>query len=322
MNLDKIKFIILEGAEKSGKTLVKNTLLELNSQFEEYKIITDEPVIQRQTAEEKIALFDKFDKLEIGKVYILDRFILTDIVYNQVLRPQETTNQFFDLARKFAARYDVLCINLDRNLAHFSYQDDKIQLSADELNLIIKLYRYTKFPKVFNWSRQMVDDNRKAAAANAKQIAFDAAFAFGMESVYWKKSPLIQQHYTKDFWKFGISCILLNQTSGYRVRKVAPEFFYHFGSPRRLLEDPYNAMEIIKPLGMVNVRCKLMLQFTEDYLKNDEVKDGSLSNYRGAGKYFIDSYKLFVMNIKKIEEYSEPLDKELRKILEGYKETF
>ena len=111
-------------------------------------------------------------------------------------------------------------------------------------------------------------------------------------------------------WQHMVGVIMLNQTSRKQVKRVLPEFLYHWDTPEKLL----NAVEddiksLISPLGMTNVRSKRLLRMSSDYLiwNRENAKE-----LYGIGKYGSDSYEIFFKN-----NYSvQPADKELIRYLE------
>ena len=111
-------------------------------------------------------------------------------------------------------------------------------------------------------------------------------------------------------WQHMVAVIMLNQTGRKPVKRVFPEFMERWPVPAFfMLADPEKVREVIKPLGMVNVRTKRLFGMTEDYLTWDH-KDAKM--LYGIGKYGSDSYEIFFKH-----NYSvEPTDKELKRYLD------
>ena len=111
-------------------------------------------------------------------------------------------------------------------------------------------------------------------------------------------------------WQHMVGVIMLNQTGRKPVKTVLPLFLSKWSTPARFLEStPEEVKEVIRPLGMVNVREKRLRRMTEDYLEWDL---GNATDLYGIGKYGSDSYEIFFK-----QNYSvQPTDKELIRHLE------
>ena len=115
-------------------------------------------------------------------------------------------------------------------------------------------------------------------------------------------------------WQHMVAVIMLNQTGRRPVKTVFPIFMDRWPTPDAFyLATTYFNQEseirdIIRPLGMVNVRYTRLKRMTEDFLTWDHVDAQDLY---GIGKYGSDSYEIFFR-----QNYSvEPTDKELRRYL-------
>ena len=112
-------------------------------------------------------------------------------------------------------------------------------------------------------------------------------------------------------WQHMVAVIMLNQTGRKPVKRVFPEFMDRWPVPAFfMLADADIVREVIKPLGMVNVRTKRLFGMTQDYLTWDG--DDATDLY-GIGKYGSDSYEIFFKNNLAVE----PTDKELKRYLEA-----
>jgi methyl-CpG-binding domain protein 4 len=110
-------------------------------------------------------------------------------------------------------------------------------------------------------------------------------------------------------WQHMVAVIMLNQTGRKSVKTVLPKFLSKWSRPSQFMQaDPIEVQEVIKPLGMVNVRTKRLLRMTIDYLTWDG-KDATM--LYGIGKYGSDSYEIFFKNNYTVE----PTDKELKRYL-------
>ena len=111
-------------------------------------------------------------------------------------------------------------------------------------------------------------------------------------------------------WQHMTAVIMLNQTSRKPVKTVAPIFWTNWASPYSFLHaSEEEVKDVIRPLGMVNVRYKRLTQMSKDFFTWDG--DDAKMLY-GIGKYGSDSYEIFFKN-----NYSvEPNDKELKRYLQ------
>jgi len=119
------------------------------------------------------------------------------------------------------------------------------------------------------------------------------------------KIRLIQQDYLDDPWKMLVSCICLNRTSNYQVKKILPEIFENYPThvdmsqwQEKSVEGKRPLPQIIKPLGFMNRRSSILKRFSEDWgnlLKKCRYVDWwDLKQLTGMGKYAIDSYRIFI----------------------------
>jgi methyl-CpG-binding domain protein 4 len=119
---------------------------------------------------------------------------------------------------------------------------------------------------------------------------------------------MVQQQ-IKNEWEHMVGVIMLNQTGRKPVKYVLPKFLKKFPNPVSLLNStPEQVIDIIKPLGMYNIREKRLRGMSRDYLTWDKQNANMLY---GIGKYGSDSYEIFFK-----QNYSvEPTDKELIRYL-------
>ena len=122
---------------------------------------------------------------------------------------------------------------------------------------------------------------------------------------------MIQQIYQHDTWKMLVGCIMLNQTSHKQVRPVITIFFDKYPTPNDLISgDLYDIINILKPLGLYNVRCKNLKNFSTDWINK---KFENITELRGIGKYASDSFEIFIKNNLNVK----PTDKVLLRYLEN-----
>ena len=106
-----------------------------------------------------------------------------------------------------------------------------------------------------------------------------------------------------------VGVICLNQTGRKKVKKILPKFFRKYPNPSDLLKsDTDTIAEMLKELGMKNVRAHRIWRMTEEYLNWDGEDATELF---GIGKYGSDSYRIFYKN--EIPENVQ--DKELKRYI-------
>ena len=123
------------------------------------------------------------------------------------------------------------------------------------------------------------------------------------------RDDLMVQQQVENVWQHMVGVICLNQTWRKKVKKILPKLFDKFPTPQKLLEsDRETIADIIKELGMHNVRAQRIWRMSEEYLRWDGEDATKLF---GIGKYGSDSYQIFYKN--KIPENVQ--DKELKRYI-------
>ena len=123
------------------------------------------------------------------------------------------------------------------------------------------------------------------------------------------RDDLMVQQQVKNVWQHMVGVICLNQTGRKKVKKVLPGFFKKFSTPEQLFKsDRETIAEMLKDLGMKNVRAHRIWRMTEEYLTWDGEDATKLF---GIGKYGSDSYEIFYKN--RIPDNVQ--DKELRRYI-------
>jgi methyl-CpG-binding domain protein 4 len=114
-------------------------------------------------------------------------------------------------------------------------------------------------------------------------------------------------------WQHMVAVIMLNQTGRKPVKTVFPVFMHYWPTPLGFNHAPErDVIDVIWPLGLVNVRYKRLKGMTRDFLTWD-LKDAT--DLYGIGKYGSDSYEIFFR-----KNYSvQPTDKELIRYLKDLK---
>uniref|UniRef100_A0A8C3P3S8 Methyl-CpG-binding domain protein 4 n=1 Tax=Cyanoderma ruficeps TaxID=181631 RepID=A0A8C3P3S8_9PASS len=110
------------------------------------------------------------------------------------------------------------------------------------------------------------------------------------------RSPfnLIQETLFHDPWKLLIATIFLNKTSGKMAIPVLWEFLKKYPSPEVARTADWKEMsELLKPLGLYELRAKTIIRFSGEYLSKAWRYPIEL---HGIGKYGNDSYRIFCVN--------------------------
>jgi len=108
------------------------------------------------------------------------------------------------------------------------------------------------------------------------------------------RDDLMVQQQIGNRWQHMVAVICLNQTGRKKVKKVLPVLFNKFPTPQKLLEsDKDTIANIIRELGMHNVKAQRIWRMSEEYLRWDGEDATKLF---GIGKYGSDSYEIFYKN--------------------------
>jgi len=95
-------------------------------------------------------------------------------------------------------------------------------------------------------------------------------------------------------WKHMVAVMCLNLTYRKHVKIILPKLFKRYPSPMAYLRGRLSTQQnMLKPLGMWEVRSKRIRKMTEQFLTWDK-KDAS--DLHGIGKYGSDSYQIFFMD--------------------------
>ena len=95
-------------------------------------------------------------------------------------------------------------------------------------------------------------------------------------------------------WKHMVAVMCLNLTYRKHVKIILPKLFKRYPNPRAYLRGRLSTQQnLLKPLGMWEVRSKRIRKMTEQFLAWDK-KDAS--ELHGIGKYGSDSYQIFFMD--------------------------
>ena len=105
------------------------------------------------------------------------------------------------------------------------------------------------------------------------------------------RDDLMVQQQVENVWQHMVAVICLNQTGRKKVKRVLPGFFERFPNAwKLLLSDKDTIAEMLKDLGMKNVRANRIWRMSCDFI-NWDGKDAT--ELFGIGKYGSDSYEIF-----------------------------
>lgn len=124
------------------------------------------------------------------------------------------------------------------------------------------------------------------------------------------RDDLMVQEQIDGSWQHMVGVICLNQTNRKQVKRVLPTLFKLCPTPVHFLNSlPDTIKDIIKPLGMVNVREHRIRRMSKDYLTWD---GNDATMLYGIGKYGSDSYEIFFKDNYNVQ----PTDGELNRYLQ------
>ena len=119
---------------------------------------------------------------------------------------------------------------------------------------------------------------------------------------------MVQQQ-VESRWQHMVGVICLNLTYRKQVKELLPKLFKRYPNPQSYLRGRLKKQqEMLKPLGMYDVRSRRLRKMSRDFLTWDGEE---ASDLHGIGKYGSDSYKIFYKN----EIPKDVQDKELKKYI-------
>lgn len=110
------------------------------------------------------------------------------------------------------------------------------------------------------------------------------------------RSPynLVQETLFHEPWKLLVATIFLNKTSGKMAIPVLWQFFERYPSAEVTREADWKPLsELMKPLGLYELRAKTLVRFSDEYLTKQWRYPIELY---GIGKYGNDSYRIFCVD--------------------------
>lgn len=154
----KTKFIVFDGMDNCGKSTLINTLTKVYPWVHEIKFPKTLPsgsLLRINTEKDFELLFSTFDLLTDHDTYLLDRFVVSNLVYDKVLRGEDTGISKFYHA-EFLRRFHVLEIFLTRPYITSNFVDDRIKLSREQFNT--GLYEYLQYGENYQLLNRDGDD--------------------------------------------------------------------------------------------------------------------------------------------------------------------
>ena len=113
-------------------------------------------------------------------------------------------------------------------------------------------------------------------------------------------------------WKHMVAVMCLNLTYRKHVKIILPKLFKRYPNPRAYLRGRLSTQQnMLKPLGMWEVRSKRIRKMTEQFLTWNK-KDAS--DLHGIGKYGSDSYQIFFMDTIPPDVQDKELKKHIDKL--------
>ena len=120
--------------------------------------------------------------------------------------------------------------------------------------------------------------------------------------------PLLQEIYQDDGWKMFVWCMLVNLTDRRQVDTSREELFEKYKTPKDMMRAKHSELvDIIKPLGLYNIRANRLIKMSRGYVKG--VK--SVDELYGIGQYAKDSWDIFQNKKNNVK----PTDKVLQEYL-------
>lgn len=138
------KFIVFDGMDNCGKsTLLKDVARDMWPHAKEIKFPKTMPsgaLLRMNTEKDFEILFTMFELLDPAKTYLMDRFIVSNLVYDKVLRGEDValSHQYY---AEFKRRFEVLEAFVSRPPIKAEFIDDRISLTVEQFNAGIEEYK-------------------------------------------------------------------------------------------------------------------------------------------------------------------------------------
>lgn len=176
--MNKVKILVLEGVDATGKsTLIKNIFSDRRCrtgairQLTFPKVLPSGALLRINDEKSFELLLTMFYHLDRQVTYVLDRFMMSNLVYDEVLRGEDVS-----LSKKymniFAERFDLKQIILTRPHITSDFEDDNIKMPRDTFNECINAYQLlgTNYPVLNYDGGKLIDVNTDVARAVSGQM--------------------------------------------------------------------------------------------------------------------------------------------------------
>lgn len=136
-------FILFEGMDNCGKSSQIKRIESMYStahaiQFP--KTLPSGALLRMNTEKDFEILFTMFELFDRRFTYLLDRFIPSNLVYDKVLRGEDTSMSEY-YWKEFNRRFDVTTIVLTRPHIREDFIDDRIRMTRNQFNLALDEYK-------------------------------------------------------------------------------------------------------------------------------------------------------------------------------------
>jgi len=163
-------FIVFEGMDNCGKsTLLKNTLASypMTKELKFPKTLPSGALLRFGGEKDFETMFALFEHLDKRYTYLMDRFIPSNMVYDKVLRGEDTSvSEYY--WKEFNRRFDVTLIVLTRPHIREDFIDDRIKLTREQFNQALDEY------KRFGYNYQLLnrDENDQPSSCRGAELSF------------------------------------------------------------------------------------------------------------------------------------------------------
>ena len=159
-------FIVFDGMDNCGKsTLLKDIARQMWPHAKEIKFPKTMPsgtLLRMNTEKDFEILFTMFDLLDKKNTYLMDRFIVSNLVYDKVLRGEDVAVSHHYYA-EFKRRFNVMEVFVSRPPITSKFVDDRISLTVEQFNAGIEEYK--KYGP--NYQILLRDENDNPTTSNA-----------------------------------------------------------------------------------------------------------------------------------------------------------
>ena len=138
-----MKLIFIDGPDKCGKTTLINYLLKKYNNLvliDFPKKLSDNSIFKINTEKDFEITFTLYKFLDPTKIYIFDRGIVSNLVYDKILQ-----NESILISKKYREKlsleHNILEIFLTRDKIITEFKDDLIKIDKNRFNNIIDEYK-------------------------------------------------------------------------------------------------------------------------------------------------------------------------------------